>query len=652
MAPATLVRELTRPGVIYEHPRKDLPADIRPLLGRVGDRLRDRNERLLIVLDQFEEFLIVLGRNPAEQAAFAELLVSLYRQPIDGIWVLLVLRSDYQPALYDLDLPRLHAGTNWMEVGPFPVDLAQGFLAGSKLNLGPRLMEAIIRRASELDETPGYVRPIVLNLIGRALEARQTTSGVQQFGRRDVQNLLLDFVRAGLRAPETSEYAPRVLREMITPEGTKVPKAIEELAGLTAFAPKMIAACLTRLAFAFGFVRQLNPEDERSVEKQHWEVAHDFLARLLSLVLSGWRPTLWTRFRPWLAPALIALAIAVIPLTLKIGHEYRLWKLQRWADAYQLDLRDYPRGTYAASQRLTDDIASRQPIPVADAIHRAIEEHIADLIGGLDVSNSGLEELPPEVGQLHELIRLDASHNNLTRLPPELAELKKLSALILSDNPGLRRIPPDVFSLSDLTVLDVAGSNLEEVSPEIQALSKLNRLHVPRNQLKRLPPEVGQLGRLKSLLLSRNDKLTALPKEIGKLHELEELHISNCALKNLPPEIGELKKLQRLFASDNQLSELPEAIGQLQELKILDLSNNELKKLPGTIAGLSNLRELKLSGTSVIEQSPEITQLKRAGTRVSVGKELGKQPGKGRGDGSGGGGGRHRGSGGRDRESD
>jgi hypothetical protein len=60
---------------------------------------RAAGTRLLLVLDQFEEFLI-LGQQE-QQKKFVALITSLQTAPIQSLSLLLVLRSDYQTLLDD-----------------------------------------------------------------------------------------------------------------------------------------------------------------------------------------------------------------------------------------------------------------------------------------------------------------------------------------------------------------------------------------------------------------------------------------------------------------------------------------------------------------------------------------------------------------------
>ncbi len=112
----------------------------------------------------------------------------------------------------------------------------------------------MVRHASDLDETPGKVRPVVLNMLGKALEAR-TGQADRMLDPRAAQRLMFDHVRDCLRDPLARDTAPTVLGKMITPEGRKEPPcSADDLAQQTMLSAPLIQGCLAHLQLR-GFVR-------------------------------------------------------------------------------------------------------------------------------------------------------------------------------------------------------------------------------------------------------------------------------------------------------------------------------------------------------------------------------------------------------------
>jgi hypothetical protein len=73
----------------------------------VEDAAKQAPDRLLILLDQFEEF-VILGK-PEQQQKFAAFVAELKSRPVKGLALLLVMRSEYQVPLEEIGLPLLRS---------------------------------------------------------------------------------------------------------------------------------------------------------------------------------------------------------------------------------------------------------------------------------------------------------------------------------------------------------------------------------------------------------------------------------------------------------------------------------------------------------------------------------------------------------------
>jgi Leucine-rich repeat (LRR) protein len=113
-----------------------------------------------------------------------------------------------------------------------------------------------------------------------------------------------------------------------------------------------------------------------------------------------------------------------------------------------------------------------------------------------------------------------------------------------------------------------------------------------------IPPEIGQLLNLKSLILRDLIHLTGpLPRELGQLESLEQLALFQNGLNGtIPEEIGNLTRLKELVLQGNQLTgSIPPSLSQLSELTYLDLRVNKLTGgIPQELGNLIQLEYLSL----------------------------------------------------------
>ena len=128
----------------------------------------------------------------------------------------------------------------------------------------------------------------------------------------------------------------------------------------------------------------------------------------------------------------------------------------------------------------------------------------------LDLSRSGLEVLPPQIGQLKALTSLNLRGCPLKELPPQIGQLTALTQLWLQGC-LLRKLPPQIGQLTALTYLDLTSCPLKELPPQIGQLKALAMLNLEKCLLKELPPEFGQLQALSILFLDGCEQLTLTP---------------------------------------------------------------------------------------------------------------------------------------------
>ena len=118
-----------------------------------------------------------------------------------------------------------------------------------------------------------------------------------------------------------------------------------------------------------------------------------------------------------------------------------------------------------------------------------------DRVQELDLEDSGLEVLAPQIGQLTALTDLSlVGCEQLKELPPQIGQLPALTRLNLRYCEQLKVLTPQIGLLTALTHLDLRGCPLKELPPQIGQLTALTNLYLGGcGQLKKLPPQIGQL---------------------------------------------------------------------------------------------------------------------------------------------------------------
>ena len=243
-------------------------------------------------------------------------------------------------------------------------------------------------------------------------------------------------------------------------------------------------------------------------------------------------------------------------------------------------------------------------------------------------------EMPPEIGRLANLGWLSLGGNQLTgeipaemgdlvnlqqawlrsnlfagEIPTELSRLANLRKLYLSDNQLTGRIPAELGGLVNLNALSLRDNRLTgEIPAELVNLTNLEWLDLRSNQLTgEIPAELGGLVNLRVLYLGRNQLTGEIPAELGNLSKLRQLALPENPLSgDIPVELARLTNLEALYLAHNQLTgEIPAELGRLTNLETLYLAHNQLTgEIPAELGRLSNLSGLTLRNNQLTGEIP------------------------------------------------
>jgi hypothetical protein len=452
---ARIKAELLRPGVIWDRAPGNTD-DLRSLLDRATQRLGER--RVIVVVDQFEEFLILQDEN--RQSPFRQFLAE---KPTPGRTFLLVYRPEYEPLIENQLWPRLQLGANRKVIMAFTESAAQEFMRKSGLTVNPDLLRAVLREAAEIEQTTGLIRPVTINLCGLVLS--RFASGLP---RRFRGGLIRGFLRESLALTEVRDVAGRLIPQLITDNVTKRPRTVSDLAQATGVAPSAARACLRRLGESDrAIVRPLDQPQET------WEISHDFLVPLLDSIVARRTVSWWRSFRPWLpwtAAGVMGIAAVAMPLVTSQNPRAALIA-QGWTVSEEGgDLNLYRFGNVPP-----------QSVPILRGLPASLS---LDLRGVQVTDISALR-------QLKNLTQLNLSETSVTDVSA-LRDLKNLTQLDLSftqvtDVSALR-------DLKNLTRLDLTNTQVTDVSA-LRDLTNLTELTLTYTNV----PDVTPLRGLKNL---------------------------------------------------------------------------------------------------------------------------------------------------------
>ena len=161
-------------------------------------------------------------------------------------------------------------------------------------------------------------------------------------------------------------------------------------------------------------------------------------------------------------------------------------------------------------------------------------------------------------------------------------------------------IPPAIGGLEELRTLILFANELSgPIPPNLGGLAKAELVVLAGNSLSGpIPPELAGLTAVEALYLNGN-KLTSVPPEVGRLAELREVSLAGNKLTSIPsiPEAWcEWTNLEWVNLAENEIAFIADDDGcETPALKTLILAGNKLASVPLDWGELSNLRTLILN---------------------------------------------------------
>ncbi|GKV08691.1 hypothetical protein SLEP1_g20289 [Rubroshorea leprosula] len=203
--------------------------------------------------------------------------------------------------------------------------------------------------------------------------------------------------------------------------------------------------------------------------------------------------------------------------------------------------------------------------------------------------------------------------------PPAFSVGEKFGQMNFSSFPNLVRlnlshqgldgsIPPQIGDLTRLKHLNLSNNNLTGTLPSsLGNLTQLRMLDLSFNYIDSISPKFKNLKNLVSLNLTGNNLTTSVAPIIGLLTNLSHLGLaSNHFHSSIPPEILNLKNLVALDMSECHLNgPIPSNISHLTNLVSLTLANNLINgSIPSEMGNLKNLVSLDLSDNWLVGLIP------------------------------------------------
>ncbi|MHA7101046.1 COR domain-containing protein [Roseivirga pacifica] len=160
-----------------------------------------------------------------------------------------------------------------------------------------------------------------------------------------------------------------------------------------------------------------------------------------------------------------------------------------------------------------------------------------------------------------------------------------------------------------VTELQLQNGRLKKLPFEVKEFTRLKTLNLFNNNLTELPIFFKTLERVQSLILS-NNKFTVFPENLESCKDLKYLSLKGNRVGSLIGITEHQESLEKIDLSSNKLDTLNVNLGSFIKLRDLDLSDNGIKKFPKSLSS-TPLKKLNLASNSILTIPSSIRDFKQ-----------------------------------------
>lgn len=212
---------------------------------------------------------------------------------------------------------------------------------------------------------------------------------------------------------------------------------------------------------------------------------------------------------------------------------------------------------------------------------------------------------------LENITELDICDKNINEIPPQIENLSNL-LVVLADCNNIKELPLELFKLKSLSMLSLSNNNISKIPHEIEKVN-IFYLDISNNPIKNLPEIIYKKKRISNLLL-HNTNIQNIPEDICQLKNLTALTFDD---KHLPTVVKYLSSFPNINSINLTHSNYDETSPLIQNLNLKydkkEWLNKEHKKSNGvikifqetTLTPEDDMEGMVEYGLSVVNNEPE-----------------------------------------------